>query len=253
MLYAFHYFLFVYNASEPRPWTWLRGLRLWDRFHRRHLGGVIWAEGSQWVDYESKGPRVFVVDPGPYALLSIFLTFGLHGQDPKAVKDLSPLLVFPDHMFRYPLIANLIQWAGGVPFDRARLERAVKEDGSSIVVLLPGPSDDDALERGDGPGEDQALAEWLVNLPTTVQQSIKVIPVFYRGADHFYVHPIAYVDLGLFGTCLPRAVQLRAGVNRAILLSSVPDQAVSPGDLLTTMRQSHSHLMTIIRSDHAPP
>lgn len=83
VVYAMHYFLCVYNVSDPRPWPWFRGWRLWDLLRQKHLGGPVWAEGGNWTDYESKGPRVFLVSAAPYDVLAMVLTFGLHGQEPK--------------------------------------------------------------------------------------------------------------------------------------------------------------------------
>jgi hypothetical protein len=265
VVYAFHYFLFVYNVSEPRSWSWLRSLSLWDHMHCRHLGCSVWAEGSNWADYESKGSRVFVVNATLYDVVAILLTFGLHGKEPKAMKQLGPLLVLPDHLFRYPVLANLLQWMGGVPFDKARLERLVKEDGHSLVIVLPAqdvlPHESDGeleevdLEQGiNGEcAEACVLAEWLRTLPGSTQQPIKVVPVVYSGAEHFYLSPLSFLHFGLLFTCLPRAVSLRAGLGRAILLSPVldlveqGDERSSAAQILETIRRGHGYLAQVTR------
>ena len=278
VVYSFHYFLFVYNVSEPRPWPWLRGLSLWNRLHRWHLGrgGFIWAEGSKWTDYESKGPRIFVVESTLNDVLAMVLTFGLHGQEPKAVKGLSPLLVLPDYLFRVPLLANLLQWVGGVPFDKARLERAVKEGGASLVVILPATptgsptylarwesdllNQDDALERGELQGHEiNLICTWLRDLPVITQQPIKVVPVVYCGAEHFYRSYCCLHQLGLLGTCIPRAVKLRVAFHRTIFLSSVapageeePNTSTLPETarkLLDTLREAHGYLNQVTHAD----
>ncbi len=116
--YACHYFVCVYNSSQSRSWAWLRGLSIWDRLHRGHMGGTVWSEGKHWADYETKGPCIFAVQRTPYGLVAVLLTFGLHGQQPKQVRDMAPLIVLPDRLFAYPLLANVLQWLGGVPYDK---------------------------------------------------------------------------------------------------------------------------------------
>jgi hypothetical protein len=260
--YAFHYFLCVYNVSEPRSWPWFRGLALWNHLHRRHLGGIVWAEGSKWVDYESKAPHIFVVEATAYDVVAMVLTFGLHGQKPKALRNISPLLVLPDHLFRYPLLANVLQWAGGVPWDRMRLERMIKEGGASLVLVLPKPSDD-VLERADA--TDYLISEWLFTLPALIQQVIKVVPVHYVGADTFYLSPLPRLHLGLFFTCLPRAVSLKTALGTPIALGPPPPDAValspeqlevgtlakdaapsSSMQLLDSVRIVHGHLAKVL-------
>lgn len=257
VLYALHYFLCVYNVSDPRAWPWFRGWRLWDRLHRTHLGGVVWAEGRNWSEYESKGPRIFLVSPTDWDLLAIVLTFGLHGQEPKAVRNVSPLLVLPDHLFRYPVLANVLQWVGGVPFDKARLERAIKEDGSSLVVVLPRPQAND-VEQNVETGVDseaQHLCEWFCTLSSNNTQPLRIVPVFYHGTDGFYVHPVPFLSLGLMGTCIPRAVHLRVGVARALTLVRETDGGDGPhADVHTETSESFlysaTQMLDSVHKDH---
>jgi hypothetical protein len=253
VLYALHYFLYVHNVSDPRPWPWVRGWKLWDYMHHRLLGRVVWAESSMWSDYESKGPRVFLVEATAYDVVAILLTFGLHGQEPKAIKDISPLLVLPDHFFRYPVLANVLQWVGGVPFDRERLERAVGEQVVSLVVVLPHTEEEgDALERADR--MDLNLCTWLCGLSANTKQSIRVVPVAYHGADGFYAHPLPFLPLGLCCTCFPRAVHLKVGVARALTLprddqDHRDDLVQSPSALLDETRKAQGHFTRLVAQE----
>jgi len=243
--YVFHYFLLVYKNSDPRPWSWFRSLSLWDSLRKRHFGGFTWAEGSNWADYESTGPRIFVVHPLAHETLALLLTFGLHGQETKALRTLAPLIVVPDYMFLYPGVANLLQWAGAVPFDRLRLERALREDAASLVIVMPGPDDGVAgdLEQGSNDEDQLSLMEWLCSLPSVTGLPVVSVPTLFRGPEGFYLRPISSLSLGLCCSCIPRAGWLRVGLNRPVSLS------LPASEVLEKIRSAHHYLATVTKTE----
>jgi len=226
--------------------------------HRQHgKGGRIWAEGGNWRDYatSSPAPRVFLVkENDPYTLLAVMLTFGLHGPEPAVMQRLRPVIVLPDHWFGLPLVANVCQWLGGVPFDPATLSAVVRE--RAIVMVMPGPLgvyhsdgddddddndiDDSSVNRHRGPDDKTNARTWsqwlLCHRDHTVPMLIT--PVVYKGARSLY-WTVGPLRLGLCFTCIPRVSHIRAGVGIAIATHS--DEGIVADDDVLAARINQGH------------
>ncbi len=89
------------------------------------------------------------------------------------------------------------------------------------------------VERGETTDLDD---EWLTSLASL---DLKLVPVIYRGTEHLYRRIAAVCDCGLMGTCLPRAVHLRAGVGRPVDMSTT--------HLGTAVSEAHAALGELIK------
>jgi hypothetical protein len=228
-LYLLHYLTYVYHVSHPRAWPAFRSLSLWNYMHRGLLGGTLWAESNQWHEYSEPASRVFIVKEGsPHIALAVLLTFGLHGKTPAALNRAAPIIVLPDSLFRLPLIANLCQWAGGVPYDPAKLTPLLK--CTSIVIMLP-ESDEKTLN----------YLRWVME---ACDEDTVLVPVFYRGTEHFYAN-MGPVHFGFCGTCIPRACHIRIGVYRPRI--ACLEQTCDADTLLLQMQHDFGILEAIIQ------
>jgi hypothetical protein len=129
----FHVFTWSHREGS-RKWSRFRSMALWDWLFRRSSSYIrhSWHQGGGWASFEKHGQAyLFIVHPQAYGLTS-FIAFGLHGRHNKTVARLSPYVMMPSPPFYYPLVSDIIQWAGGIVHTTEQMQDALSHNFSIV-------------------------------------------------------------------------------------------------------------------------
>jgi hypothetical protein len=163
-----------------------RSMAIWDWLRRRHFHHS-WHQGGGWQAFQKEGQAyLFIVHPQMYGLTSFF-AFGLHGRQNKTMARLSPYVMMPSPPFYYPLISDVIQWAGGIVHTKAQLQDALSHNFSVVWSPTGGMMRSHDISHGVLLVDellDMGLFDWLSEYGS--QCRFNIVPVCHTGEHAAY-------------------------------------------------------------------
>jgi diacylglycerol acyltransferase len=185
-LYAlFHVFTWSHKEGS-RKWSRFRSMAIWDWLRRKHFRHT-WHQGGGWSAFEKHGHAyLFIIHPQVYGLTS-FMAFGLHGCQNKTIARLSPYVMMPSPPFYYPLVSDIIQWAGGIVHTKTQLQDALSHNYSVVWSPTGGMMRSHDISHGVLLAEelfDMNLFDWIATYGGQCRFSI--VPVCHVGEVNAY-------------------------------------------------------------------